>query len=131
MLIAALEPEVEETLAQYSDVWDETGRRLVVRNGHCPERSIQTGVGSIEIRRPRVNDRRLDKGWQPHSVREQDPATVPAAQEVRQGAWLCMGTGSWVRGSRAGRSMGLTVDGGVAWDSGDRFPQVGVGRRAP
>jgi putative transposase len=61
MLIAACEAEVEGYVAQYSDVRDESGRRLVVRNGYCPERSIQTGLGSIEIRRPRINDRRVDE----------------------------------------------------------------------
>ena len=35
-----------------------SGRRRVVRNGHLPERSFQTGVGSVKIRKPRVNDRR-------------------------------------------------------------------------
>src|SRR3954468_8518981 len=29
----------------------------VVRNGHAPERQIQTGIGPLEVRRPRVRDR--------------------------------------------------------------------------
>ncbi len=33
------------------------GRRRLVRNGHAPERTIQTGIGPIEVRRPRVRDR--------------------------------------------------------------------------
>ena len=61
MLAAALEAEVESYLAPHVDARDESGRRLVVRNGHCPERSIQTGLGSLEVRRPRVNDRRVDQ----------------------------------------------------------------------
>ena len=36
-------------------------RRLVVRNGHKPTRTIQTGIGDVEVRQPRVNDRRLDE----------------------------------------------------------------------
>ena len=36
---------------------DEAGRRRVVRHGHAPKRSIQTGIGPIEVRRPRVRDR--------------------------------------------------------------------------
>ena len=28
-----------------------------MRNGHAPERSIQTGIGPIEVQRPRVRDR--------------------------------------------------------------------------
>jgi putative transposase len=39
---------------------DEHGHRLVVRNGHAPARSISTGVGQVEVVRPRVDDRRTD-----------------------------------------------------------------------
>jgi transposase-like protein len=59
MLTAALEHEVERYIAAFADERDEQGRRLVVRNGHSPEREIQTGIGGIEIRRPRVHDRRV------------------------------------------------------------------------
>lgn len=61
MLAAALEAEVAAYLAQHESALDESGRRLVVRNGHCPERTIQTGLGSVEVRRPRVDDRRVDE----------------------------------------------------------------------
>jgi len=59
MLAAALEAEVESYLARHEGSRDDSGRRLVVRNGHCPERTIQTGLGDVEVRRPRVNDRRV------------------------------------------------------------------------
>ena len=61
MLAAALDDEVAQYLAQHAHNRDEQGHRLVVRNGTSPEREIQTGVGSIEIRQPRVNDRRVDE----------------------------------------------------------------------
>ena len=61
LLAAALQDEVECYLAQHEAARDESGRRLVVRNGHCPERTIQTGLGSMKVRRPRVNDRRVDE----------------------------------------------------------------------
>ena len=51
MLSAALEAEVESYLAQHADALDKSGRRLVVRNGHCPERAIQTGLGSLDVSR--------------------------------------------------------------------------------
>jgi putative transposase len=38
---------------------DENGRRLAVRNGTLPERSILTGLGPMAIRQPRVDDRKL------------------------------------------------------------------------
>jgi putative transposase len=58
MLTQAIEAEVEAFLAAHAGLEDEHGRRRVVRNGHAPERYIQTGVGPIEVRRPRVRDRR-------------------------------------------------------------------------
>ncbi len=61
MLEAAIEDEVREYLAAHADQRDAAGCRLVVRNGHMPRRSIQTGLGPIEIRRPRVNDKRADE----------------------------------------------------------------------
>ncbi len=64
MLAAALESEVAEYLAQHAEHRDEAGRRLVVRNGKSPEREIQTGVGGIAVRQPRVNDRRVDDDGQ-------------------------------------------------------------------
>ena len=61
MLANALELEVEEYLSSYAALRDQEGKRLVVRNGHCPSREIQTGLGAVEVRRPRVNDRRVDE----------------------------------------------------------------------
>ena len=40
---------------------DAVGRRLVVRNGHKPKRTILTGVGPLRVRQPRVDDRRVDE----------------------------------------------------------------------
>jgi len=60
MLAAAIENGVAEYLAAHADQRDAGGRRLVVRNGHLPERSLQTGLGPIAVRQPRVNDRRTD-----------------------------------------------------------------------
>jgi transposase-like protein len=61
MLARAIENEVAEYLGQHADQCDETGRRLVVRNGHLPARDIQTGVGLVEVRQPRVRDKRCDE----------------------------------------------------------------------
>jgi putative transposase len=57
MLMQAIEAEVEAFLALHGCDVDEAGRRRVVRNGHGPERSIQTGIGPIKVRRPKVRDR--------------------------------------------------------------------------
>ena len=60
-LQAAIEREVEEYIQRNSQHLDESGRRLVVRNGHHPARKIQSGNGPIEVRQPRVNDKRIDE----------------------------------------------------------------------
>jgi putative transposase len=60
MLAAALELEAGEYVAALQHLVDEGGRRLVVRNGHARPRTITTAAGAVEIRAPRVNDRRVD-----------------------------------------------------------------------
>ncbi|MEO0629887.1 MAG: IS256 family transposase [Planctomycetota bacterium] len=59
MLVTALEAEVAEYIEAHASHVDEAGRRLVVRNGTCPERTIQTPLGGISIARPRIDDRRV------------------------------------------------------------------------
>jgi transposase-like protein len=58
MLIAALEAEVEAYIQAHNTERDQAGRAMVVRHGKAQERTIQCGAGSIEIRTPRVNDKR-------------------------------------------------------------------------
>jgi putative transposase len=58
LLSAAIENEVAEYIAAHAEQRDAEGRRLVVRNGHMAPRSIQTGIGPVEVERPRVNDKR-------------------------------------------------------------------------
>jgi putative transposase len=60
MLAAALEAEVDAYLAAHAVERDESGRRLVVRNGHARQRAVTTVAGSIPVRAPRVDDRRTD-----------------------------------------------------------------------
>src|SRR6266498_927418 len=60
MLAVALEAEVDAYIACYAALTDEHGHRLVRRNGHAPARTIAAGVGQVEVRRPRVDDRRVD-----------------------------------------------------------------------
>jgi putative transposase len=59
MLAAAVENEVAEYLAAHREQLDEHGHRLVVRNGHMPARTILTGLGSLDVTQPRVNDKRV------------------------------------------------------------------------
>lgn len=65
MLMQAIEAEVETFLAAHGSLVDEQGRRRLVRNGHAPERQIQTGIGPLEVRRPKVRDRGGAAGGKP------------------------------------------------------------------
>ncbi len=58
LLQAALEAEIEQHVARYQQLKDEYGRQAVVRNGHAPSRTILTAAGSIQVSRPRVDERR-------------------------------------------------------------------------
>jgi putative transposase len=60
-LQAAIEREVDEYIERNCRHVDEAGHRLVVRNGHHPARKIQSGNGPIEVKQPRVNDKRIDE----------------------------------------------------------------------
>ena len=61
MIAAALEAEVDEYVASFVDELDEDGKRLVVRNGKAKERKLTVGSGTVPIRAPRVNDKRVDE----------------------------------------------------------------------
>jgi transposase-like protein len=58
MLARTIEAEVEAWIAAHAHLADENGHRQVVRNGHLPAREIQSGVGAVEVKQPRVRDRR-------------------------------------------------------------------------
>jgi len=58
MLVQALSLEVEDYIGQFTGEIDEKGRRLVVRNGLARARSITMGSGAVDVRCPRVDDRR-------------------------------------------------------------------------
>ena len=57
LLAQAIEAEVASFLEAYAALVDDAGRRRVVRNGYLPERAIQTGIGPVSVRQPRVRDR--------------------------------------------------------------------------
>ena len=57
LLAQALETEIEVFINQYKELKDELGRQRIVRNGHLPERDIQTGIGAVPVKAPRIRDR--------------------------------------------------------------------------
>jgi putative transposase len=60
LLSAALEAEIQSFLQQYIEITDDNGSQRVVRNGYLPEREIQTGIGQVAVRAPRIRDRQPD-----------------------------------------------------------------------
>lgn len=60
MLAAALQAEVAAYVAAFADQRDENGHRLVVRNGYHQPREVLTAAGAVQVKAPRVNDRRVD-----------------------------------------------------------------------
>jgi putative transposase len=60
MIAAALRVEANEYVAAFTEERDERGRRQVVRNGRGKERRVTVGSGTLPIRAPRVEDRRVD-----------------------------------------------------------------------
>lgn len=57
MLAAALRAEADAFVAQHAEEVLPDGRQRVVRHGYGPERSIQTGIGALDVRRPKARDR--------------------------------------------------------------------------
>jgi transposase-like protein len=49
--------EADAFVAQWKDLKLPDGRDRVVRHGHGPQRSIQTGIGPVEVRRAKMRDR--------------------------------------------------------------------------
>ena len=58
MLAMMIEQEAQTWLDERAAVRDDNNHRLVVRNGHQPARTIQTGIGNLQLNRPRIHDRR-------------------------------------------------------------------------
>ncbi len=57
LLDQAIEAEVAAHIAAHPDLTDTEGRRRIVRHGYLRERDVQTGIGSVRVKAPRVRDR--------------------------------------------------------------------------
>ena len=58
----AVEAEFAAFLARHADLELPDGRRRVVRHGHDPVRPIQTGIGPVEVAKPKARDRGATTG---------------------------------------------------------------------
>lgn len=57
LISQAVEAELQALLAQHAENRLPDGRQAVVRNGYLPERTVQTGVGDVVVKVPKVRDR--------------------------------------------------------------------------
>jgi transposase-like protein len=57
LLAQAVEMEAEEFLLAMKGLKLPDGRDRLVRHGHGPERTIQTGIGPVEVERVKIRDR--------------------------------------------------------------------------
>ena len=59
LIAQAVEAELQAYLEQHRDLRHE-GKAAIIRNGYLPEREIQTGIGSVPVKVPKVRDRSGD-----------------------------------------------------------------------
>jgi len=52
-----VDAELQELLAEHQSCLTDTGKPSVVRNGYLPEREIQTGIGAVSVKIPKVRSR--------------------------------------------------------------------------
>ena len=57
LIAQTVEAEFETFLTSNDDLLLADGRRRVVRHGYDPVRAIQTGIGPIEVQKPKARDR--------------------------------------------------------------------------
>jgi transposase-like protein len=62
LIAQAVEAEFETFLASHAELVLPDGRQRVVRHGHDPVRAIQTGIGPIEVEKPKARDRGASEG---------------------------------------------------------------------
>ena len=94
MLSAALRAEVADYIEQFADVRDDTGHRLVVRNGYHDERAVVTGAGTI----------RPERGSDVHGHCADQPTPDRPTQEVRSRHTRSSShrsTSAWVKAANA------------------------------
>jgi putative transposase len=57
LIATAVEAELVSYLAQFAGLRTEDGHAAVVRNGHHPARPLQTGIGPVSVRIPKVRSK--------------------------------------------------------------------------
>jgi len=84
MLEQALEAEVEAYIDRHREARDVDGRALVVRNGRAQARSVVVGAGVLDVRTPRVNDKRVVEGERQKFTSEILPPYLRKSQSISE-----------------------------------------------
>ena len=129
LIAQAVEAEFETFLVSTVDLVLPDGRQRVVRHGRDPVRAIQTGIGPVEVQKPKATRSRRDGGGA-DPVHFEYPAQMGAAHEE---------PGRAVAGSLSARDFSRRFPGGPRrlarqgraqpLRGGDRAPQERMGRR--
>ncbi len=132
MLAEALKAEADAFVARFADDVLPDGRQRVVRHGFGPERSVQTGIGAIDVRRPKSLPRTLIRGPGPSpwsargrqaALHLEHSAEMGAAHEEPR----CAAAGALPRiwsGAGSARHLHRRLPGGAGRD-------LGAGRAEP
>ncbi len=84
MLAEALDVEVASYIERHRSERDERGHALVTRNGPARERHVTVGSGTLSIRAPRVNDKRVVDGEKQKFTSEILPPYLRRSQAVSE-----------------------------------------------
>ncbi|SDP80196.1 Transposase, Mutator family [Desulforhopalus singaporensis] len=57
LIAEAVEAEFRDLLQQYAELKNDQGHRQIVRNGYLQEREIQTGIGPVKVKVPKIRDK--------------------------------------------------------------------------
>jgi hypothetical protein len=85
LVAAALRAEADTYVNALTELLDEEGHRMVVRNGYAEPRTIMCAAGAIEVRAPRVNDKRVDEMTGERKRQGHYPLTEKIALRVTDG----------------------------------------------
>ena len=85
--------EVNQFLEKMASVVDGKGNRVVVRNGYHKSRVVQTACGNVEVKLPRVDDRKVTEKFvskilPPFAQKTPTVETLIAEQQRPQKPWL-------------------------------------------
>ena len=90
--------EVNQFLEKMASIVDGKGNRVVVRNGYHKSRVVQTACGNVEVKLPRVDDRKatekfVSKILPPFARKTPTVETLIAERQRPQKPWLLNSAG--------------------------------------